>query len=87
MTSARDLAGLVKLSHSVFALPFALLSLLAATAWGASAAALLIGLSACGGGGDGGGESNGNGNSDGDGDGNNNKNQTTINLLRQQKKR
>lgn len=32
MTSARDLAGLVKLSHSVFALPFALLSLLAATA-------------------------------------------------------
>ena len=31
MTSARDLAGLVKLSHSVFALPFALLSLLAAT--------------------------------------------------------
>lgn len=32
MTSARDLAALVKLSHSVFALPFALLSLLAATA-------------------------------------------------------
>lgn len=32
MTGARDLAGLVKLSHSVFALPFALLALLTATA-------------------------------------------------------
>ena len=41
--AARDLAALVKLSHSVFALPFALVSLLAATA-GRPPLRLLLGV-------------------------------------------
>ena len=41
--AVRDLAALVKLSHSVFALPFALLSLLAATA-GRPSLRLLLGV-------------------------------------------